>query len=72
MMKIGKAERCNHNPCVCEGLGGYMRITEVVRKQVGWRDPEEDIGPWRADFVREKATIYEDVFSYSWLKAVRM
>ena len=72
MMKYGKNERCNHKPCVCEGLGGYMRKTEVVRKQVGWRDPEEDIGPWRADFVREKATIFEDVFSYSWLKAVRM
>ena len=72
MMKIGKAERCNHKPvCVCEGLGGYMRITEVITKQVGQVEPNVDENGFR--WTRTgMLSIFEDVFSYSWLKAVRM
>ncbi len=57
MIKLGKHERCNHKPCVCEGLGGYRRITDIERKQVGQYDGK---------------SFYKDVFSYSWLRAVRM
>lgn len=71
MLKIGKAERCNHRPCVCEGLGGYMKMTEVVQKQVGQRDSYTD-DEGRIWTTRTPISIHEDVFSYSWLKAVKV
>ncbi|KKN47693.1 hypothetical protein LCGC14_0660160 [marine sediment metagenome] len=73
MLKIGKFELCKHVPiCVCEGLGGYMRITEVERKPLGYRIVETDIGIWITNIVKTRQIFYEDVFSYSWLRAVRM
>lgn len=62
MLKIGPLERCNHKPCVCEGLGGYVKLTEVEQIQVGYgweTKPFPSIPVMRS--------IFEDVFSYSWL-----
>ncbi len=61
MIKLGKHERCNHKPCVCEGLGGYMRITDIERRQVGQKLVDTEV-----------VSLYQDVFSYSWLRAVKM
>ncbi len=56
LTEIGPLERCNHKPCVCEGLGGYTKITQVEQKQVGVRLVN-----------MEEVSLFEDVFSYSWL-----
>ena len=56
MLKIGKFEYCSHKPCVCGGLGGYVKMTEVVEKYLG----QKVVG-------MEEVQMHEPVFKYSWL-----